>query len=191
MPGIEECPHRDRERHGDLPRRVLDLRERFGSGEEPFAQLHLVRAIECHASHVQIEHEHRINVVPEPHGAYVAEAAHEQASANEQEHGQRTLRDLQRESQRRAMIPSIASAGPQIGGEIDRAKLPCRSHSGEQAGRERCRGGERERSRIARDARSGPRREKGGPKERAAGLRDDEPGHAAERCEQHTLGDEL
>ena len=89
------------------------------------------------------------------------------------------------------MRPSIASARLQVGGEIDRAKLPCRSHSGQQAGRERRGGGERERPRIACDIRSGPRREKGGPKERAAGLRDDEPGHAAERREQQTLGHEL
>ena len=109
--------------HAGLKGRVLDARRRECRLEQPLAELHLVRAVEIHAAHVEIDQKHRVDIVAEPDVAHVIQAAHEQPRSDEQDDGECPLHNEQRDAQVRALIHAFACSALEISGEVGAAGL--------------------------------------------------------------------
>ena len=59
--------------------------------EQAAAQLRRARAVQLDAPHIEVDKKHRIDVVAESDVPHVIETAHEEAGANEEHDGERTL----------------------------------------------------------------------------------------------------
>ena len=134
---------------------MLDARDPLRGLEQPATQLRSASAVQLDAAHVQIDQQHRVDVVAEPHVVHMPQAAHEQAGANQQGYGESTLQNYERCAGARPAVRTFAGASLQVAGEVRPASLEHGSEPGKEADDERRGGGKQQRPVVCQHARGG------------------------------------
>ena len=139
---------------------------------------------------VHLDDDHAIRIDAERERPHVPEAAHEQARADEQHHGQRGLRDRQRVAHPRSLSAALSHALFERVGEVDARRAPRRQQPDERPTAMASTAEAAKHASIDRRRRPVDPREDDRAREAAQPVRDDQPAGRAGTGEQQRFDEQ-